>query len=205
MLLPSLARGACLPAAIFRRSATTGRPVYSADCTWSTGSRSFSLSPKSRSSIGETPRHGGLDAFQAGQVPSTMTPTRAAFRTAARLLSRRTYSQHPSKTSPSPSHSSSLDVSSVGVSQSQLARLRRLIRQQSASFRLSPQYQAAARRFPRSITIPLFVLLFLLSSTAAYELIPSARHLAQAVFRCGRLMYAVVSSLTRESILFPIG
>lgn len=45
----------------------------------------------------------------------------------------------------------------------------------------------------RRFVLPLLVLsILILASTASYNLIPATRHFAQAVLRCGRLMYAVL-------------
>lgn len=66
------------------------------------------------------------------------------------------------------------------------SRLHRLLRR-------TPRFPSALRRPqlpPYSKTI--FFLLFVLSSAAAYELLPPARHLAQGILRSTRLMYAVI-------------
>ncbi|CDZ97250.1 Predicted unusual protein kinase [Phaffia rhodozyma] len=49
-----------------------------------------------------------------------------------------------------------------------------------------------AKKLSRPTLILLCLTLFLLTSATSYEFFPASRHLAQAIYRCSRLMFAVV-------------
>jgi hypothetical protein len=96
-------------------------------------------------------------------------------------LSRRSYSSSPS--SPARSLDSSL-----------AARLRLLLRRR-------PRLLVVKRR-PSLVQLLGLLALFLLASTASYNLIPETRHFAQAIVRCSRLLTAVAGDVVEYKRTF---
>lgn len=68
------------------------------------------------------------------------------------------------------------------------ARIRRLLRRH-------PGLLVIDRSRPSLLRFFAFLAIFILASTASYNLIPSTRHFAQAILRCARLMVAVTGDV----------
>jgi hypothetical protein len=96
------------------------------------------------------------------------------------LTTLRSYSTTPPASAPSPSPSPVLS-----------SPFRRLFRRRpSSSSSSSPRI---SRKPLPKYSLPLGILLFILISTASYELIPPTRHFALAIIRCSVLMQAVIA------------
>lgn len=75
------------------------------------------------------------------------------------------------------------------------ARLRLLLRRR-------PRLLIIDRRRPSLTQLLAFLALFILASTASYNLIPATRHFAQAIVRCTRLMAAVAGDVVEYKRTF---
>lgn len=63
---------------------------------------------------------------------------------------------------------------------------------------------ASASKINRPTLFLLCFTLFLLTSATSYEFFPASRHLAQAIYRCARLMYAVILDAIEYKRTFAI-
>lgn len=113
--------------------------------------------------------------FRPTPAPPSVSPYRCTFLNAIPRTERRVDKRAYSKASPL------LDPTLA-------ARIRRLLRRH-------PGLLVIDRSRPSLLRFLAFLAIFILASTASYNLIPSTRHFAQAILRCARLMVAVTGDV----------